>query len=73
MMSEYTGKSSQPADFQFPQRSNSDADPSDKPSEEKRIKQVDLKKYEFSPPGPMGWTVKEYEKMIDSLQNKKEG
>lgn len=40
-------------------------------SRKHRITQVDLKKYEFSPPGPMGWTAKEYEKMIDNLRHRK--
>jgi hypothetical protein len=34
------------------------------------ITQVNLKEYEFSPPGPMGWTAREYEKMIDNLQHR---
>ncbi|HET7579646.1 MAG TPA: hypothetical protein VFK33_10220 [Bacillales bacterium] len=39
---------------------------------ESGIEQVDLSKYQFSPPGPMGWTEKEYQKLIDSLKNERE-
>ncbi|HET7658250.1 MAG TPA: hypothetical protein VFK37_08135 [Bacillales bacterium] len=45
---------------------------SGRPSEENGVTRVDLSKYEFSPPGPMGWTAQEYEKMIEKLQNMKE-
>ncbi|HEX7065116.1 MAG TPA: hypothetical protein VF199_08645 [Bacillales bacterium] len=48
-------------------------DDSGQPSEENGITQVDLQEYEFSPPGSMGWTAKEYEKLIDQLQKDKEG
>lgn len=45
---------------------------SGQPSEEQGITRVDLSKYEFSPPGPMGWTAEEYEKMIENLQSMEE-
>lgn len=47
-------------------------EPSGQPSEEKGITRVDLSKYEFSPPGPMGWTAKEYEKMVENLRKMEE-
>lgn len=72
-MSENTGRPNQPDNASLPEGTISQAGPSGRPSEEKGITQVDLKKYEFEPPGPMGWTVKEYEKIIEHLQNKKEG
>lgn len=37
--------------------------------ESQGISQIDLKDYQFSPPGPMGWTANEYEDMIKNLQN----
>ncbi|HET7626780.1 MAG TPA: hypothetical protein VFK44_00145 [Bacillales bacterium] len=42
------------------------------PSKDSGIKQVDLDRYRFHPPGPMGWTAKEYEKMIHRLQKERE-
>lgn len=55
-----------------PNRSAKRADDSSQSSEEHGITQVDLNQYEFSPPGSMGWTAKEYEMLIDKLKQKKE-
>jgi len=31
-----------------------------------KIPTVDIRKYEFSPPGPMGWSFQEYEKLLEN-------
>ncbi|RYM05628.1 hypothetical protein EWH99_05335 [Sporolactobacillus sp. THM7-7] len=34
------------------------------------IPKVDLEQYRFSPPGPMGWSASEYEKILDDPEKK---
>jgi len=40
-----------------------------KKDEQSIIPKLDLEKFEFSPPGPMGWSFSEYEQMLDNLDS----